>query len=140
MKNETAKQFLKRAYKINERISLKSERLELLLPSASQKMDLTNVKTTGNSDAFENSVIKYMSDGERIKNELKRLVEIKQEVIGVINLIDDIDESILLEARYIYGCTFTEIAQQLCVSNNHVYKIYNRALEKVARILGEQNE
>ena len=59
------------------------------------------------------------------------LVDLKNEILGVIKAVDDEELRIILEKRYLNYEAWTDIADDLCVGVDNVYKLHKKALQKV---------
>lgn len=78
------------------------------------------------------SIIKLEEDIQSYKEKRdKAIVEIRE----VINKLDDNVLRKLMELRYIDCLKWEEIAKMFNYSYNHIFKLHNKALKKISKIL-----
>ncbi|WP_413523331.1 hypothetical protein [Lactococcus raffinolactis] len=86
--------------------------------------------STKNQEApFVRCVMRIASLEEKINREIDRLVDLKLAVSDAIDLLDDINERILLRARYLNNKSWEEIASQLKYSLRSTHRIHINALQ-----------
>ncbi len=74
---------------------------------------------------------------KEIETDIERLVELKKEVISVIDQLDNADEVNLLYMRYVQLMKWEDIAKKMNLSYKHTHRIHARALENVDNIIHE---
>ena len=65
----------------------------------------------------------------KIRSEMLEIEDFRIELSKKINGVKDSDEKILLESRYFLFMPWEKIADKLCYSLSHTYKLHGRALE-----------
>ncbi len=91
-----------------------------------------NVMSSGSGDAaFTRWVESYMELMEEIGAELKELVLIRREAVGLINLSDDQLYRQILWLRYISGLSWRKIAWRLHYSEDHVKHLHYKAIHSI---------
>ena len=98
----TAKEYLSRAYRIDQRINTKLMRISELRALA-QKCTVAyggeRVSRTRNVASLEDSVMKIMEAEKELDAQIDLLVDTKKEIEGVIERVPDADCRLLLEMR-----------------------------------------
>lgn len=134
-----AKDYLLRAYKLNQRIDSKLEQLEVL-KSISVKVNtcFTHTKSSnGNNEKsqMENTLVKIIDLSHEVNDEIDRFIDIKAEIMETIKQVEDINLQLLLEKRYINGKSWEEIADELKYSVSGVFKLHGQALKEIDSII-----
>lgn len=70
-----------------------------------------------------------------IEFDIERLVNLKKEVIAVIDQLEDADEVNLLYMRYIQYLKWGEIAKKMNLSYQHTHRVHARALNNIDSII-----
>lgn len=68
---------------------------------------------------------------KEIAEDIDRLIDVKREVMAVIDSLDDPDEINLLYMRYLQYLKWEEIALKMNFSYMHVHRIHGKALQSV---------
>ena len=128
----TGKEYLRQAYRLDQKINSDIEELAALRTMASgiSSPQLTErVQTSPSGDApFIRSLDKVMELEERIKKEVDTLVALKEEIRRVITAVEDTDERMVLKYRYIHGYTWDQIGAELHADSRTVRRWHGRAL------------
>lgn len=131
----TAKEYLQRAYRIEQRINSKMEQA-VALRSLSQKATAKLTDMPGGSrnvHSKENIITKMMDLENEISADIDKLMDIKRDVIFVIKLLgDDKDCQLLLEMRYLNYMSWERISVELQRSVRSVYRLHDKALRKIS--------
>ena len=129
----TAKEYLKRAYRLDQRIDSHVAELEHLrdLSTRIQGSNLgERVSSTRNTEASFTRIIDKIADmQERINAEIDTLVDLKAELDAAIERMSDVDERLLLRYHYIDNARWDDIAKALNVSSRTVHRIHASALQ-----------
>lgn len=129
----TAKEYLKQAYRLHERIDAHIAELEELRDMSTRIQGVSfeeHFSSTRNTDApFVKLIGKIMDMESRINSEIDRLVDLKAEMDMVIEQVEDIEERLLLRYRYLDNMTWDDIATRLSVSSRTVHRIHSAALQ-----------
>ncbi|MBS4931821.1 MAG: sigma-70 family RNA polymerase sigma factor [Clostridiales bacterium] len=130
----TTKEYLSQAYRLDQRIHSKLEQVSTLR-SLAQKMTVSFGNEGGrgvrNQSPMENTIVKIMDLEEEIDQEIDRLIDLKQEIMGVISSVEDIDCQLLLELRYLTFKTWEQIAEIMNFTLQWVYALHQKALSKI---------
>lgn len=134
----TAKEYLSQAYRIDQRINAKLEQLERLR-ALSRKTTATygteSVSHTRNVSSMEDSVIRLIALENEINRDIDRLVDLKREIYGIFQRIQDPELQLLLELRYLCFKNWNEISVILELEGRYVFKLHSRALAEVSKII-----
>lgn len=91
------------------------------------------VQTSG-GNGQETAVVKYLEYDEKIQRRLKRLYEIKAEVIDAISAVDNSTYRQLLQLRYIEFCKWERIAEVMGYGRAQIFRIHLTALETISKM------
>ena len=134
----TAKEFLGQAYRLDQRINSKIEQLSKLNDLATKATStLTGMPHNPNkaTSTLENTITKIVDLQKEINDDIDRLVDVKAEITRVIKSVENVDQRLILEKRYLCWASWPEIAVELDVSNRRLYYLHDLALEEVQKII-----
>lgn len=129
-----AKQYLKQAYKLNERIEsdkIELENLRSLSTSIAGDMTQEKVQSSASGDKTLNIICAIVDLEDEIKNEIEKLIRLKKEIRDVINKVEDVDEMLVLKYRYLMFLQWDEICEKMNYSKRQMYRIHDSALKHV---------
>lgn len=129
-----AKQYLKQAYKLNERIEsdkIELENLRSLSTSIACDMTQEKVQSSTSGDKTLNIICAIVDLEDEIKNEIEKLIRLKKQIRDVINKVEDVDEMLVLKYRYLMFLQWDEICEKMNYSKRQMYRIHDSALEHV---------
>jgi predicted transcriptional regulator len=133
-----AKEFMSQALYIDQRINSKIEQV-LSLRELAEKATatLTDVKISGtkNPHRMEDAIVKMMDLESEINADVDRLVELKREIMAVVNRVENSAYQTLLSLRYLCFKTWEQMAEEMNYSVQHLHRIHGTALEAVETIL-----
>ncbi len=132
----TAKEFLGQAYRLDQRINSKIEQLSKLNDLATKATStLTGMPHNPNkaTSTLENTITKIVDLQKEINDDIDRLVDVKAEITRVIKSVENVDQRLILEKRYLCWASWPEIAVELDVSNRRLYYLHDLALEEVQK-------
>ena len=69
--------------------------------------------------------------GITINRDIDALVDLKAEARKVISKLDNPEQQLILEMRYLCYKSWAEIAEDLSFSESNVYKIHGEALKRI---------
>ena len=128
------KNYLMRAYRVDQRIENKMEQIANL-------HDLANKATATYSDMpksknrtgsrIEDAVVKIIDLENEINKDVLELVEIKSQIMDSIKAVQDPELQLLLELRYLNYVSWEQIAVKLNFSIDNVFKLHKKALDCV---------
>jgi hypothetical protein len=134
----TAKEFLQRAYRIDQRIRSKAEQIESLNEIATRcTAALTGMprNPSPSLSPMADAVCKIIDLQSEIEVEIKKMIDIKREVSNLIDQVSDTDCQMVLEKRYLCFYTWERIATDLSFSVHYIYQIHNKALKICDKLL-----
>jgi len=131
----TAKEYLLRAYRIDQRINSKIEQLTML-------RGLSKIMARAAGGRQTEGIAEKMAELEAgINEDIETLVDFKQETANAIKKISDAGQQTLLELRYLCYKPWERIAEEMNYSVDNVFRMHRRALESVAAVLTlQQNQ
>lgn len=133
----TAKEYLKQAYSIDQRINAKIEQItslrELTMKASATLSDMP--KGTCDVHSKESIIAKMLDLENEINTDIDELVTLKKEILSVIKSVDRAEYQTLLEMRYLCFKSWEQIAVELGYSLHHLYKVHNAALRACAETI-----
>ena len=135
-----AKDFLNQAFLIDQRIRAKSEQIRTLNEIATScSATLTGMPRNPNrgGSRMADAVCKMIDLENEIARDMDRLIEVKREIVAVINAVDDVVLRTLLEKRYLCGATWEEISVDLCFNRRWTLRLHDKALGAIQKILDQ---
>ena len=137
-KQQTAvKNFLMKAYYMDERINSKLEQvasLRALATKATSTLSDTPPSGSRNVQSMENVIVKIIDLENEINEDIDTLVDLKREIVGVIKRIDNPEYQTLLELRYLCFKSWEQIAVDMGYELRWLYRLHHRALDAVTEI------
>ena len=130
----TAKEYLGKAYRLDQRIRSKQEQISALTDLATScSANITGMPRNPNQGGsrMADAVCKIADLQDEIAADMVLLVDLKAELVSVIKAVDSIDHQLILEKRYITGKSWPEIAVDLGYKMRHMYKVHDEALENI---------
>lgn len=131
----TAKEYLRQAYLLDQRIEAKLAQLqslrELALKCTSVITGMPHGPNRGESK-LENTLIKIVDMQTEINDDIDRLVDLKQEISTAIEALPDPQEQSVLLKRYLRYMSWAQIAEDLDYSIQHIYRLHWRALKNLS--------
>lgn len=134
----TSKEYLNRAHQIENRISAKAEQIEMLrslVTKVTATISDTKVQSTPPPSRMEEIITKIMDLEEELKTDMDELISIKSEVMKTVKLVPEPELQLLLEKRYLYYEKWEDIAIEMGISVQHMFRLHGEALKKVEEIL-----
>ena len=130
----TVKDYLSQALLLDHRIDSKIEQIASLNALATKCTSaITGMphNPSPSQSTMADAVCKIIDLQELLKKDLSALVDLKREIMGVINGIENDEYKTVLEKRYLCFLSWEQIAVDLHYSMEYAFKIHKRALEKV---------
>ena len=124
------KAYLNRAYKIEHRINVKLERLERLRALAEKTTaTLSDMLKSPNRDGGNEDILARIVDMENeIKRDINHLLDIKEDVQGAIETVEEPELKLLLELRYLCYRSWGDIAEEMNYDVRQIHRIHSKAL------------
>lgn len=130
----TAKEYLRRAYKLNEEIEqLEAAKHKMFSRITSITPDYNGDTVSGTKDPHKYDA--YAQFAAEIDNRVDELISIKSDILNTINKVEDAKLRTLLIARYINFMTFESIAVMMNYDWRWIMQLHSRALMEIERIL-----
>ncbi len=137
----TAKEYLQQIKKLDNQIKNKKLEKEAIWNSMKGCSAINYEPKEGISGTIntKSPQEKYYPLLERYEKEIEvdvtRLIELKKEIIAVIDQLEDADEVDLLYMRYVQLMKWCDIAKKMDYSYKHVHRIHAKALNSVENII-----
>lgn len=129
-----AKEYLSQAFRLDQRIRSKLEQvasLGELARKATTSLQSGQDGGTQEDSPREKSIVKMFDLEDEINADIDRLVNLKREIIGVINSVDQAEHHLLLELRYLSYKTWEDIAERMNYSYRQVHRLHGQALDNL---------
>ena len=137
----TAKQYLKQARYLDERINTKIAQVsslhDLATKATSTLSDMPG-SPTRNTHRMEDIIIKILMLENEINADIDHLVDLKDEILSVIKAVDDEECRLLLEKRYLNFEQWEDIAAEMCTGVKNIYRLHDKALKML--VLPEKSQ
>ena len=128
----TAKEYLRQAYRLDQKINSDLEEVAALremASSVSSSQLSERVQTSRKGDApFVRCLEKIIELEDKINKEIDLLVELKKEIRMVITTVEDTDERMVLKYRYVHNYTWEQIGNELHADARTVRRWHGKAL------------
>ena len=131
----TAKEYLQQVYQLNEKIESKLEQIARLQSTATRVTTVitgTPGTTTRLSSRIEDAVANVQQQADILAGEIKQLLNLRREVAAAIAELENHNERIVLEYRYLCFRSWQDIAHLMRTGTRYVYYIHSRALNNFA--------
>jgi hypothetical protein len=140
----SAKEFLKQAQHIDQRINSKLEQVASLRELATKATSTLSETPTGagtrNVHRMEDVIVKMMDLESEINADIGELVATKREVMSVIKMVPRPEYQSLLELKYLCLKTWDEVAFELGYVYRQITRMHGYALEQVDAILRRNSD
>lgn len=139
----SAKDYLMRAYLLNVRIDTKVRQLDDLNDMATHitaTIDDMPKAPVGETSKLENTVVKILELQRQINKKIDELVDLKAEIMDVIEQVPDAVERVVLESRYINMESWPEMSERLHICERRLYQIHGNALCVVDGIIKDSEK
>lgn len=130
----TAKEYLSQALLLDHRIDSKIEQIASLNALATKCTSaITGMphNPSPSQSTMADAICKIVDLQELLKKDLSTLVDLKREIMGVINGIENDEYKTVLEKRYLCFLSWEQIAVDMGYEMSWLYRLHQRALEKV---------
>lgn len=134
----TAKKYLQQAFYLDHQINSKIEQIDTLNTLAQKATNTLSdmPKAPGrNTSRLEDIIVKIVMLEEEINKDINTLVDTKVQITEMINEINDKEQQMVLEKRYLNFLPFEQIAVDLNFSIQHVFRIHKKALSEIEPLL-----
>ncbi|MBP3673150.1 MAG: DUF1492 domain-containing protein [Oscillospiraceae bacterium] len=130
----TAKEYLSQAMYIDQRINSKLEQVMTLRETATKATaTLTDMPRSDspNLQSMENTIVKIVDLENEINRDIDRLVDLKAEVRQLIAALENPEQQLILELRYLCFKQWSAIMEEMGISETSVYRIHGEALKNI---------
>lgn len=97
-------------------------------------IDTTTLKVQTSSRSENEIINKYLDLERELKKDIAAVLEKKETVYKKLQVLDGLEKDIM-QLRYVGGLSWDEIADKINVSSRHVYRIHDKALEKLKHVI-----
>ena len=130
----TAKEYLSRAYRVDQRINKKLEQiasLRDLATKATTTFSETPAASSRDVRSTEKIITKMVDLENEINADIDTLIDLKREITGVVRSEANPEHQMLLELRYLCFNSWEQISVEMGYSLRHVMRLHVQALESV---------
>lgn len=131
----TAKEFLKQAYRLNQKIQSDLQELaelQELAGAVSAPGTDESVQTSPKNEApYVGAVMKIMALEDTINREVEQLVDLKRTIREAIMKVPDEDERLVLKYRYLHWYTWRHIGRLMYADRTTVSRWHQQALKNL---------
>ena len=135
-----AKEYLSQVMRIDQRINSKLEQLQKLRASSTKATaTLSDMPRPESPDLqrLETTVAKIVDLENEINRDIDTLVNLRGEIYHLIQTVQDVNQQLLLELRYLCFKSWREIAEMMGLEERYVLKVHGRALNAVGKIISK---
>lgn len=130
----TAKEYLSQAYRLDQRAASKAEQIFQLRGLATQATaTMSNMprNASPNPHRMEGIIVKIVDLENDLNADIDRLLDLKREIVKVIDAVENPDQQLLLSLRYLNFKSWEQIAVTLGYSMVYTFQLHKKALENV---------
>ena len=132
----TEKEFLQQVFIAYKEVDSKLEQIARLQSLATRTTTVIRSTPCGNGRALtsrvENAVLSIQGQTEFLADEIKFMLDVRNQVAAEIAKVKNHDERIVLEYRYLAFYSWKEISHAMKIGLRYAYKLHNRALKNFA--------
>ena len=137
----TAKEYLNRAWNVDQRINSKLYQLDSLKDMATKATSTLGTEPVSgprNVQRMADTIDNIVALENEINDDIDRLVDLKRDVIKTISKVQDTNCLTLLELRYLSFKSWDDIAAEMNYTSRWVHIMHSKALAAVEKILAER--
>lgn len=126
--------------KLEEVAQLKSIALTVVAVSNNviiegEKHSAERVQSSGSQQKMADAVCKYVDLEKEIDDDIDRMVDKREEVLAVINMLDKPVQCSVLRKKYVQFKSFKRIAEEMNYTYQYIIEQHNKALKNLQKIL-----
>ena len=128
------KEYLSQVMHIDQRINSKLEQVVKLRESATKATATLSDMPRPDAHSMqtmENTICKIVDLEREINADIDALVDLKTQARRVIGQLKNPDQQLVLELRYLCYRPWTDIMEELGISETSVYRIHGEALKNI---------
>ena len=133
-KQNAAKKYLSQAFGLNQRIESKIDQIAVLNDLASKAtVTYSDMPKSPNRDGsrMEDAIIKIIDLESEINKDIRKLMELKKDIIRRVKSVESAELQTILELRYLSYMRWEEIAIELGYGIDNVYHLHRKALHEI---------
>ena len=133
----TAKEYLQQMYWINGEVESRLEQISRLQSLATRTTTVLKSTPSGGtklSSRVESAVVDIQKQADDLAEQIKEFLAISKGISAAIAELENHDERIILEYRYLCFYKWQEIAQKLNTGLRHIFKLHSRALKNFSAL------
>ncbi len=137
----TSKEYLRQAYRLDQRINSKLEQIQSLNELATKcTSTLTGMprNLSRSTSTMADAVAKIIRLQDEINRDIDHLVDLKRDMVSAIKAVDNTEYQTLLELRYLCFKTWEQIAVAMGYNVRHVYRLHVEAVENIVVLQTQQ--
>ncbi len=138
MTEKETKQWLSRAYKIEQQIQSKTEQIEVWKSLANKMTSNLSLINGGSGDncRMETYCNKIADAQEEIARQQIELINVRKEIEDTINKVQNVTSRLLLEQRYLLCKSWEDIADFMELSVEYIKRrLHSQAIKDITKIL-----
>ena len=128
----TAKEYLQQVYHLNEKIESKLEQIARLQSTATRVTTVITGTPGGGtrlSSRIEDAVVAVQQQSDYLADEIKQLLNLRREVAAAIAELENHNERLVLEYRYLCFYSWQQISIVMKMGVPNIWKIHRHALK-----------
>ena len=130
----TAKEYFAQIPRLDSRINAKLDQLECLKALATKtSAGLSDMprNDTPNQQWLESTVVRIVDLGAELNRDIDRLIDLRAEALEAVRGLEDADQQLVLELRYLTNRGWDEIVKAMNYSPSNVFRLHGLALRNV---------
>lgn len=136
------KEYLRQAYRIDQRINSKLEQIAALHDLATKAtVTYSDMPKSPNRSGskIEDAITKIMDLEDEINRDIDKLVDLKTDITHLIKNLDSHEHQIILEQRYLCFKSWEQIAVDMGYSIQHTFRLHDAALTELERFYKDES-
>lgn len=136
------KEYLRQAYRIDQRINSKLEQIAALHDLATKAtVTYSDMPKSPNRSGskIEDAITKIMDLEDEINRDIDKLVDLKTDITHLIKNLDSHEHQIILEQRYLCFKSWEQIAVDMGYSIQHIFRLHDAALTELERFYKDES-
>ena len=125
------KNFLMKAYYMDQRIDSKLEQMASLNEQATSAVSDMPGSPNRNIHKTEDIIVKILELQEEIQSDISELLDLKQSIRRCGRQLEEAEEQVILEERYLKMMKWEQKAVILNMSTRKVFRIHDEMLKKI---------
>lgn len=129
-----AKNYLMRAYRIDNRINSKLDQIaslnDLATRATSNISDMPG-SPNRNIHKLEDAIVRIVDLQNEISSDVNSLLEIKSQIVDSIKMVTDPEGQVVLEERYLCYTKWEDIASELGYTVRQIFRVHDAALKEI---------